>query len=339
MSANVVTGYAGRPHVTAADQALFNAGICGSGKYVMQTNDSFAFTINSSNSITISSGDLINQGRHINIPINTKIDVNIETGRSGYHRIDTIAMRYSKDSSTGVETAELVVLKGTTVTLNETAIPPQLISGDIFNGDMIDDFALYNVKVEELTITSVDCVFNFLPSISSMWDVIYPVGSIYFSVNNIDPSILFGGIWQQISDCFLLGAGKVAAGKTGGKESITIKTENMPSHSHTVNSHTHSIAEHSHTASSESAGTHTHGVYYRTDNTTGGSTQRVGSSGTNSGTHKTDSAGAHSHTIKVQKGGPTATGTAKPGTNTVGGDKAISIMPPYLAVYMWKRIS
>lgn len=339
MSANLVTGYAGRAHVTSADQALFNAGVCGTGKYVMQTNDRFAYTINSSNSISISSGDLVNQGRHINIPINTEIDVNIETGKGGYHRIDTIAMRYEKDSNTGIESADLVVVKGTAVALSETPNPPQLITGNIFEGDAIDDFALYNVEIEELTITSVNAVFDILPVVTSMWDIIYPIGSIYMSVNDTNPAILFGGAWEQISNRFLLGAGSVAAGKTGGASSVTLKTDNLPSHSHAVNSHTHSIAQHTHTASSASAGAHTHGVYYRTDNTTGGSSQRVGSSSSNAGTHSTKSAGAHSHTITVGKGGPTATGATSPGTSAVGGGKAFSIEPPYLAVYMWKRIS
>ncbi len=50
---------------------------------------------------------------------------------------------------------------------------------------------------------------------------IYPIGSIYMSVNNTNPSTLFGGTWEQIEDRFLLGAGDTyTAGSTGG---------NMPS--------------------------------------------------------------------------------------------------------------
>lgn len=47
----------------------------------------------------------------------------------------------------------------------------------------------------------------------------YPVGSIYMSVNNIDPSNFFGGTWEQIKDRFLLSAGNTyTAGNTGGSE-------------------------------------------------------------------------------------------------------------------------
>ena len=46
---------------------------------------------------------------------------------------------------------------------------------------------------------------------------VYPVGSIYMSVNNTSPTTLFGGTWQQIKDTFLLSAGDTyTAGNTGG---------------------------------------------------------------------------------------------------------------------------
>ena len=49
--------------------------------------------------------------------------------------------------------------------------------------------------------------------------MIYPVGSIYMSVNATSPASLFGGTWEQIKDRFLLAAGDThAAGSTGGEE-------------------------------------------------------------------------------------------------------------------------
>ena len=52
---------------------------------------------------------------------------------------------------------------------------------------------------------------------STIFDDIYPVGSIYMSVNNTNPSNLFGGTWTQLKDRFLLGAGSTYTnGSTGG---------------------------------------------------------------------------------------------------------------------------
>ena len=48
-------------------------------------------------------------------------------------------------------------------------------------------------------------------------DLIYPIGSIYMSVNGTNPSTLFGGTWEQLKDRFLLGSGDTYTnGDTGG---------------------------------------------------------------------------------------------------------------------------
>ena len=66
-------------------------------------------------------------------------------------------------------------------------------------------------------------------------DIIYPVGSIYLSVNSTDPSTIFGGTWEQIKDQFLLSAGDTyTAGATGGEATHTLTINEMPSHSHNV---------------------------------------------------------------------------------------------------------
>lgn len=69
----------------------------------------------------------------------------------------------------------------------------------------------------------------------------YPIGSIYMSVNNTDPSTLFGGTWVS------WGAGRVPVGvdtsdndfstveKTGGEKKHTLTVNEMPSHYHGLN--------------------------------------------------------------------------------------------------------
>lgn len=69
--------------------------------------------------------------------------------------------------------------------------------------------------------------------ISSIVDAIYPVGSIYMSVNSANPGTIFGGTWEQIQDTFLLAAGQTyAAGATGGEAEHTLSLAEMPTHSH-----------------------------------------------------------------------------------------------------------
>lgn len=64
---------------------------------------------------------------------------------------------------------------------------------------------------------------------------VYPVGSIYLSINSTNPSTLFGGTWEQLKDRFLLGAGSIyTAGSTGGAATHTLTVNEMPSHTHTL---------------------------------------------------------------------------------------------------------
>ena len=67
---------------------------------------------------------------------------------------------------------------------------------------------------------------------------VYPVGSIYMSVNSTSPATLFGGTWERIKDAFLLSAGDTyAAGATGGEATHTLTVDELPSHSHVSFSH------------------------------------------------------------------------------------------------------
>ena len=54
-------------------------------------------------------------------------------------------------------------------------------------------------------------------NVKGLIDFIYPVGSIYMSVNDTNPHDLFGGTWERIQDRFLLSASNsYKAGSTGG---------------------------------------------------------------------------------------------------------------------------
>lgn len=63
--------------------------------------------------------------------------------------------------------------------------------------------------------------------VTDLIDVIYPVGSIYMSVNSVNPSTLFGGTWEQIEDKFLLASGtSYSNGSTGGSADAVVVTHN-----------------------------------------------------------------------------------------------------------------
>ncbi len=156
---HLVTGHAGQAHVTAADLASLNAAIFGEGEFVLNRGSQFAVTVISNNSIRVADGDIIMQGRHIRLNEGSYVDLAIENGTQGSNRNDLIVARYTKDSRTGVEDCNLVVIKGTEST--GTANDPKYTSGDIINDHvLIADMPLYRIPLNGLTVNAPVCLFN-----------------------------------------------------------------------------------------------------------------------------------------------------------------------------------
>lgn len=162
----------------------------------------------------------------------------------------------------------------------------------------------------DVTVTGSATVGSLTIGESTLFDLIYPVGAIYFSTVSTSPATLFGGTWVQIKDKFLLASGDTyTAGDSGGSATQTLTVSEMPSHSHAVSiveggSHSHSYGQGSPCRAAD-------GSYW---NTAG--------SGASTYSDTTSTDGEHSHSAVA---GNTGSGTA------------FSIMPPYLAVYAWKR--
>ena len=64
-------------------------------------------------------------------------------------------------------------------------------------------------------------------SMRGIVDLVYPVGSYYWSSNATSPSTLFGGTWEQVKDRFVLAAVNAGTGSTNAptsQEDGTVKT-------------------------------------------------------------------------------------------------------------------
>lgn len=135
-------------------------------------------------------------------------------------------------------------------------------------------------------------------------DALFPVGCIYLSVEGTSPAARFGGVWERIENRFLLGAGtSYAAGKTGGEAAHKLVISEIPSH----------------------AG-HLYG--------NAGGLNGIG-----------DAKGAWLGSVTVNTSHTIAYGwnyknnEYYPINRSLGGNGTHNNMPPYLAVYMWKRVS
>ena len=156
----------------------------------------------------------------------------------------------------------------------------------------------------------------------SVFDLIYPVGSIYMSVNSTDPATLFGGSWTQLQNRFLLGAGtSYTAGATGGSAYLQ--------------AHTHSFtgSSHSHDAGSKQAF-----LRYNQGTISTGVQERSVASGA-SGNYKAPVVNnANVDWSYLDKTSAETVGGTVGAVNTSGLSTGnAGNMPPYLVVYMWKR--
>ena len=126
-------------------------------------------------------------------------------------------------------------------------------------------------------------------------ETVYPIGSIYMSVNSTSPATLFGGTWKAIQGKFLLGAygSTYKAGSTGGEATHTLTVNEMPKHTHSMYS---------------------------------GNSGAPDTWEPDGGSYLLDSVTQDKHTW-----------WASLGMNYAGGGAAHNNMPPYLAVYIWKR--
>lgn len=155
---NIITGYRGEPHITSAQDRAGNQGSYGTSSYVLNVGNKLAATIANSNTVRIADGAICHQGCLANIDAGTYDSVSINNGAQGVNRIDLIVARYTKNSDTSVESIDLVVIQGTSVSGTPTA--PSYRTGNIQNGDSPVDMPLYQVRLTGVTLASVTKVFS-----------------------------------------------------------------------------------------------------------------------------------------------------------------------------------
>ena len=170
--------------------------------------------------------------------------------------------------------------------------------------NLLRDSKTYEIE-EYINSIAASAVTNGMKDIGiTIANIAYPVGSVYISVNATSPKTLLGiGEWERLEDRFLLASGTTyEAGSEGGAATVTLNENQIPRH--------------------------THEFQYSTDGGYNWSTASMGRDGNYSDANylgtKSSVADFSSYQVRIGK---------------TGGSSSHNNMPPYIAVYMWKRIA
>ena len=137
---------------------------------------------------------------------------------------------------------------------------------------------------------------------------LYPVGSIYMSVNNTNPSTYFGGTWVA------WGSGRVPVGvNTSDSDFNTVEKTGGSK----------ALQKHSHTGTTNGAGGHNHQVGADDDGAGGSSWSTIHKAGTSGAGRLVDTSwvGDHTHTFTTDNAGSGNSGN----------------LQPYITCFMFKR--
>lgn len=199
-----------------------------------------------------------------------------------------------------------VIRKGVSVYYDDELIDDTLVTnndGEVSLTYTCENFGLHTIRANNNAIIQVYV------------GGAYPVGSIYISVNNVNPSELFGGEWEKIESRFLLASGgKYNLGAMSGSADAVVV-----SHNHTQNGHSH-IPGTSRAFLTAPAGS--------------GWAEIQGANISGSGYHYVATTAKKNFNVY-----PSASGTTTASNQATGVSGVDKNMPPYLVVNVWKRKS
>lgn len=135
----------------------------------------------------------------------------------------------------------------------------------------------------------------------------YPIGTLYWSITNNDPSTFLGGVWERIKDRFVLAVGDTyLENTTGGEATVTLTERQMPTHTHYSRIFT---ANNDHYTMAYAGGIRLTNV--------NGSSVWINTQDTTAGSEGGDRCGL---------------------TESTGGNQPHNNLPPYVTAYCWKWI-
>ena len=126
------------------------------------------------------------------------------------------------EASGAIDTESLASGAVTTTKISDGAVTTDKIDGDSITANKLKDNI---ISVNKINTSGA----NLSEWKEFIGNLMYPVGSYYWSSESTSPSELFGGTWEQITNKFIFAAGgSYVVGTSGGTSSTTLSSSNLP---------------------------------------------------------------------------------------------------------------
>lgn len=162
----IVSGRTGSPHVTSQQFRQMLEGIIGQGSYIITSGENLKPELSSNNLMKIRSGMMAHHGCISCVDIGTYDEVTLTNGSQGMKRIDLIVNRYTRNAETEVENCSWKVIQGTPVASNPAV--PAYTSGNLQNGDLVDDCPAFEVHYDGINVTEVKSLLSVTDGLSGL---------------------------------------------------------------------------------------------------------------------------------------------------------------------------
>lgn len=201
MTIELVDGKAGVAHISSEDKAIIHQAKFSKSDVVYDWGDAFKCSMSSFNRATVGTGCASIQG--LDWHITAAESVTISNGSQGMKRNDIICAHYHRDSKTGNELVELVVLKGSP---NATAAAdPTIPSGKILSGAVDAYMPLWRIPLDGITVGTPVRLFTprgaLWDSVTQQWKPPYTNSRLTLCrvgrVVTINGNVKFDGSGQQ----------------------------------------------------------------------------------------------------------------------------------------------
>ena len=162
----IVSGRTGSPHVTSQQFRQMLEGIIGQGSYIITSGENLKPELSSNNLLKIRSGMMAHHGCISCVDIGTYDEVTLTNGSQGMKRIDLIVNRYTRNAETEGENCSWKVIQGKPVASNPAV--PAYTSGNLQNGDLVDDCPAFEVHYDGINVTEVKSLLSVTDGLSGL---------------------------------------------------------------------------------------------------------------------------------------------------------------------------